>query len=89
VSSRVSLRTALLSSGHRLNNLCKQLVLTTRLQTRPQNLVLKTRPSKLSVVDVSLPIELDSQLPLKSEPPDHHFKIQHAHRFPKEPQVIT
>jgi hypothetical protein len=88
-SSRANLRTAISSSGHRLNNLWKQLVLTTRLQTRPQNLVLKTRPSKLSVVDVSLPIELVSQLPFKSETPDHHFKIQHAHRFPEEPQVIT
>ena len=89
MSSRVSLRTALLSSGHRLNNLCKQLVLTTRLQTRPQNLVLKTRPSKLSVVDVSLPVELVSRLPPRRETPDQHFKIQHGHRSPQEPQVIT
>jgi hypothetical protein len=89
VSSRVKLRTGILSSGHRLNNLCKQLVLTTRLKTRPQNLVLKTRPSKLSVVDVALPIDSVSQLPFKSERPDQHFETRHAHRFPEEPQVIT
>ena len=88
MSSRVNLRTAILSSGHRLNNLWKQLVLTSRLKTRPQNLVLKTLPSKLSV-DVSLPIGSVSQLPFKSEAPDRHFRNPTAHRFPEEAQVIT
>jgi hypothetical protein len=79
----------LLQMGHHLNNLWQQLVLTTRHETRPHNLVFKTLPSKLSVVDVSSPIELVSQLPPKSETPEQHFKIQHAHRFPEAPQVIT
>ena len=73
--SRVNLRTAISSSGHRPNSLCKQLVLTTRLKTCPQNHVLKIRPSKCSVVDVSLPMESVSEPPLKSETPDHHIKV--------------
>ena len=83
MSSRVNLRTAILSSGHRLNNLWKQLVLTSRLKTRPQNLVLKTLPSKLTI-DVSLSIESVSQLPLKSEAPDQHFKLQQRIDFPRK-----
>jgi hypothetical protein len=66
VSSRVNPRTAISSSGHRLKNLWTKLVLTTRLKTRPQNLVLKTLPSNVSVVDVLLPVESVSQLPLES-----------------------
>ena len=79
----------LLQMGHRLNNLWQQLVLPARDETRPQNLVFKTLLPKLSVVDVSLPIELVSQLPPKSETPDQHVKIQHAHRPAEAPQVIT